>query len=94
MHLDAESNRFVGGLVGEGVPSHTIRDAVREYLLQIWDADHNLMGATLGYQWEVVSYILADTKAEAHRVVLDELVNLEAVAEALIWESHKYDGNL
>lgn len=91
---DVESHCFVGGLVGEGVPLHTIRDNVRDYLLSIWDEDPTMMGATIGHKWETVATILADTRAEAHRVVLDELVDLEAVSEALIWESHKYDGEV
>ena len=91
---DDLSSRFIRGLVGEGVPCHTIRDAVREYLIQIWDEDTTLFGAVVGHNWETVASILSDDKAEARRMVLDEIVDLDAVAEALLWESHKHDGEI
>lgn len=84
-------NRFVGGLVGEGVPCHTIRDTVRDYLLELWGEDSALFGVAVGHRWETVSTILSDDRAEARRLILDEVVDMEAVAEALIWESHKND---
>jgi hypothetical protein len=85
-------SRFVGGLVGEGIPCHTIRDNVRDYLLELWGEDSTLFGVAVGYQWETVSTILCDDRAEARRIIIDEVVDMEAVAEALIWESHKNDG--
>ena len=85
-------SRFVRGLVGEGIPCHTIRDTVRDYLLELWGDDAALFGAAVGHQWETVSTILSDDRAEARRLILDEVVDMEAVAEALIWESHKNDG--
>jgi hypothetical protein len=91
---DDLSSGFIGGLVGEGIPCHTIRDAVRDYLLELGGEDSTLFGVAVGYQWETVSSILSDDRAEARRLILDEVVDMEAVAEALIWESHKNDGEV
>jgi len=87
-------NRFVGGLVGEGIPCHTIRDTVRDYLLELWGEDSTLFGIAVGHTWETVATILSDDRAESRRIILDEVVDMEAVAEALIWESHKHDGEM
>jgi hypothetical protein len=91
---DDVSGRFVGGLVGEGIPCHTIRDTVRDYLLELWGEDSTLFGVAVGHKWETVATILSDDRAEARRIILDEVVDMEAVAEALIWESHKNDGEM
>ena len=91
---DDVSSRFVGGLVGEGIPCHTIRDTVRDYLLELWGEDSTLFGVAVGHRWETVATILSDDRAEARRIIIDEVVDMEAVAEALIWESHKQDGEM
>ena len=91
---DDLSSGFIGGLVGEGIPCHTIRDNVRDYLLELWGEDSTLFGAAVGHRWETVATILCDDRAEARRLILDEVVDMEAVAEALIWESHKNDGTM
>jgi hypothetical protein len=67
---------------------------VRDYLLELWGEDSALFGAAVGHRWETVATILSDDRAEAQRMILDEVVDMEAVAEALIWESHKNDGNM